>query len=109
MRRLQCNLYLLFLLLFGSPADGQNKTTRAASEQRYSIAFASFAPIDTDIFIATADGSDAKPLLPHPDLDYNPSFSPDGRWIVFTSTRNGSADVFRVRTDGTGLERSDRS
>ena len=99
MRRLQCNLYLLFLLLFSSPADGQNKATRASSEQRYSIAFASFAPLNTDIFIATADGRDPKPLLPHPDLDYNPSFSPDGRWIVFTSTRNGSADVFRVRAE----------
>jgi TolB protein len=94
---------LLFLLVVCSTADGQNTTGKP--EPRYTIAFASFAPLNTDIFIAAADGSDAKPLLPHPDLDYNPSFSPDGRWIVFTSTRNGPADVFRVRTDGTGLER----
>jgi TolB protein len=38
-------------------------------------------------------------------LDYSPSFSPDGRWIVFTSERYGSADIFRVHPDGTGLER----
>lgn len=69
------------------------------------IAFASFAPLNTDIFIAAADGSEARPLLPHPDLDYNASFSPDGASIVFTSTRNGSADLYRVHTDGSGLTR----
>jgi TolB protein len=101
MRRLPNGV--LLMLLICSPADGQNVARK--SELSYAIAFASFAPLNTDIFIAAADGSEAKPLLPHPDLDYNPSFSPDGRWIVFTSTRNGSADVFRVRTDGRRLER----
>ena len=35
----------------------------------------------------------------------NPSFSPDGRTVLFTSRRNGSADIYRVRVDGSGLER----
>jgi hypothetical protein len=39
------------------------------------------------------------------ELDYNASFSADGAWVVFTSERNGSSDVFRVRTNGMGLER----
>ena len=30
---------------------------------------------------------------------------PDGKSLVFTSERNGSADIFRARPDGTGLER----
>jgi Tol biopolymer transport system component len=38
-------------------------------------------------------------------MDYSPSFSPDGKWIAFTTERNASADVCRVHTDGTGLER----
>ena len=42
---------------------------------------------------------------PAEGLDYNPSFSADGKWIVFTSERNGSADIFRVHPDGSGLER----
>ena len=70
----------------------------------YEMAFASLAPLNTELFIAEADGRNPKPLLPHPDLDYNGSFSADGRWIVFTSTRNGSADVYRVMVDGSGLE-----
>jgi Tol biopolymer transport system component len=38
-------------------------------------------------------------------MDYNASWSRKGDWIVFTSERAGSADLFRVHPDGTGLER----
>jgi TolB protein len=57
------------------------------------------------VFIAAADGSEERPLLRTADLDYNPTWSPDGTSIVFTSDRAGSGDLFRVRPDGSGLER----
>jgi Tol biopolymer transport system component len=77
-----------------------------AAPPKYRVAFASFAPLDLDVYLADADGSNARPFLPHPGQDYNASFSPDGRWVVFTSTRGGgAADIYRARTDGTGLER----
>jgi Tol biopolymer transport system component len=38
-------------------------------------------------------------------VESNPSFSHDGSWIIFTSQRGGSADLYRVRVDGSGLER----
>src|SRR5258708_19225024 len=57
------------------------------------------------LFIAAADGSDERPLLASPDIDYNPVWSPDGASIVFTSDRAGSADLFRVKPDGSELER----
>src|SRR5205823_5605226 len=38
-------------------------------------------------------------------LDYNPAWSADGAWIVFTSERAGSADLYRVKPDGSALER----
>jgi Tol biopolymer transport system component len=39
-------------------------------------------------------------------FDYHASFSPDGKWIVFTSERGGpgQADIYRVHLNGTGLE-----
>ena len=73
-------------------------------EPIYHIAFASFGPLNDDIFIADSDGSHARPLLPNPANDYNASFSHDGKWVVFTSERNGSADIYRVHPDGSGLE-----
>ena len=43
-------------------------------------------------------------LLPRPingdALDFNPSVSPDGTWLYFSSTRkNGLGDIYRVRLD----------
>src|SRR4051812_29856055 len=55
------------------------------------------------IFIADADGSRERPLLSSPDVDYDPVWAPDGESIVFTSERNGSADLYRVSADGSGL------
>src|SRR6187551_2209232 len=74
------------------------------SDPIYHVAFANFGPLNNDIFIADADGNHARPLLPDPANDYNASFSHDGKWVVFTSERNGSADIYRVHPDGSGLE-----
>ena len=57
------------------------------------------------LFIADADGNNERPLVGLGEIDYDPVWSPDGRSIVFTSDRNGSADLYRVQPDGTGLER----
>jgi hypothetical protein len=62
-------------------------------------------PSESTLFIANADGSDERPLLPNSGFDYNASFSADGKWIIFTSERGGSADIYRAHPDGSGLER----
>jgi TolB protein len=95
----------LAIALSGAATYGQSVTKQNAPAASSAIAFASFSPLNSDIFIADGDGRNPKPLVAHPALDYNASFSPDGRWIVFTSERNGSADIYRVRADGSGLER----
>ena len=94
---------IFIVLLFASAIGGQNNIARG--EPDYEIAFAKFAPMNTDIFVADADGANAKPLLADPESDYNASFSSDGKWIFFTSERAGSADIYRVRADGKKLER----
>ena len=57
------------------------------------------------VFIAGADGADARALVPDLGLEYSPAFSPDGQWVVFTAEPDGQADLYRIRPDGTGLER----
>ncbi len=64
-----------------------------------------WSPTRSELYIADADGKNARKLVAGLELDYNASFSADGAWIVFTSERNGSSDIFRVRTNGMGLER----
>ena len=62
-------------------------------------------PGQIGLFIAAADGSNERPLVSPADLDYDATWAPDGASIVFTSERNGSADLYRVKADGSGLER----
>ena len=64
-----------------------------------------WSPTQSDLYIADADGGNARKLVAGAHRDYNASFSFDGQWVVFTSERYGSADIFRVRRDGIGLER----
>ena len=62
-------------------------------------------PGQIGLFIAAADGSDERPLVAPAGVDYDAAFAADGQSIVFTSERNGSADLYRVSRDGSGLER----
>ncbi len=60
---------------------------------------------DYQLYTARPDGSAVAPLAPAPG-SYNAeaTISKDG-WIVFTSTRDGDLDLYKMRLDGTGLVR----
>lgn len=58
-----------------------------------------------NLYVANRDGGDERPLLEPVDTSYNASYSADGQWIIFTSERAGSAEIYRVRPDGTDLTR----
>ena len=64
-------------------------------------------PTKSELYVANADGTGEHKLLPSNGFDYHASYSRDGKWIVFTGERygRGQADIFRVHSDGTGLER----
>jgi TolB protein len=38
-----------------------------------------------------------------------PVWSPDGRWIAFASNHQGSYDIYRVRPDGSQMQRITRT
>jgi len=64
-------------------------------------------PSKSELYVADADGASEHKLLSTSSFDYHASYSYDSKWIVFTSERSGfgQADIYRVRPDGTGLER----
>ena len=91
------------IVLLAVAALGSLQTGRAAAPQR--LLFSRLGPAQAQLFVANRDGSGERAVLPVTGLDYSPALAGDGRWIVFTSERDGSADLYKVNVDGTGLER----
>jgi len=54
-----------------------------------------------DIWTVPASGGQAHLLVSHPATDDRPLYSPDGKYLAFTSTRSGNGDVY-VLTLATG-------
>lgn len=61
------------------------------------VAFVSDKDGNEEIYIMKRDGSGLKRLTNDPERDIHPYFSPDGKYLLFNSTRgNGSLDIYRV-------------
>jgi Tol biopolymer transport system component len=58
-----------------------------------------------DLFSADADGRKLVQLTNSPGYDAECTISPDGRWIVFTSIRDGDLELYKMKADGSGLVR----
>ncbi len=50
-------------------------------------------------------GGTARRLTDHPGIDWMPRFSPDGRWIAFTSDYQGDTDVYVMPAAGGAARR----
>src|SRR5437016_14212659 len=53
-----------------------------------------------DIWTADDSGANIQRITANPARDVYPRFSPDGKWIAFSSDRNGNLDVYVVPAEG---------
>ena len=53
-----------------------------------------------DIWTADENGQNIKRVTVHRARDVYPRFSPDGKWIAFSSDRNGNLDVYVIPAEG---------
>lgn len=73
------------------------------------IAFVSQVPESDNIWIVNTDGSDAQPLTDNEwEWDKHPSWSPDGKQIVFWSNRTGVLQIFVMDVDEVNKRDYDR-
>jgi tricorn protease len=99
--RLLCAFILPFtFFLLNSRAAGQEPIrfarTPDISPDGKQIAFSYLG----DIWVVEAIGGVARPVTMHEAHDINPIFSPDGKWLAFSSNRHGQYDVYVVPSVG---------
>jgi tricorn protease len=92
MKRYLC----LFLLFVTTLTAAEVKLLRQPSYHNGKVAFSYLG----DIWVANEDGSNPQRLTVHKARDVYPRFSPDGKWIAFSSNRYGNYDVFLISADG---------
>ncbi|HKQ79119.1 MAG TPA: hypothetical protein VJ810_35820 [Blastocatellia bacterium] len=78
-------------------------TTIAFSQDR--LIYTTLRPGNWDIYLFDGQGGEPRRLTDDPALDYNPVFSPDGRWIVFCSERRGNPDLYAIDLKNGGQPR----
>src|SRR4029079_1194013 len=90
-------LALLFLLIPAMPAfAGPIKLARHPDYHAGRVAFSYLG----DIWTANEDGTGVQRITDNGAREVYPRFSPDGRWIAFSSNRYGNYDVFVVPVSG---------
>lgn len=66
-------------------------------------------PARVELWVANADGSDARQITHLGGANFAPYFHPDGKRIIFSSNfespKSGAFDLFLINVDGTGLEK----
>ncbi|HZI47119.1 MAG TPA: S41 family peptidase [Pyrinomonadaceae bacterium] len=72
------------------------KLVRYPSYSNGRVAFTYLA----DIWVADENGGNVQRLTVNRARDAYPRFSPDGRWIAFSSDRNGNLDVYIIPSTG---------
>ena len=60
---------------------------------------------NSEVFIANADGSDARNLTNDPAFDGWPAWSPDSSMIAFASNRRGSYEIYVMKPDGSDVRK----
>ena len=97
MRKLYPFVIALLVFTFASLALGHEaKLVRYPSYSNGRIAFTYLG----DIWTADENGQNIQRLTVNKARDAYPRFSPDGKWIAFSSDRNGNLDVFIIPAGG---------
>ena len=96
MRRRAGLLGLLVLVAVTARVHG----TQEPEPARETIVYSSIQPSNWDLYLFESPGSPPRRLTTDRGLDYNGVISPDGRWVVFTSERSGSPDLYVLDLEG---------
>ncbi|MEP7271318.1 MAG: S41 family peptidase [Acidobacteriota bacterium] len=99
MKRLHTLAFLLILMTTLFAASALAREVKLARYPHYQQGRVVFTYLG-DIWTADETGGNVKRLTVHKARDVFPRFSPDGKWIAFSSDRQGNLDVFIIPVEG---------
>ena len=94
----KASLFAILVLLLAATAASA-APIRLARTPDYHAGKITFSYLG-DIWVVNEDGSNPQRITINTAREVNPRFSPDGRWIAFSSNRYGNNDVFIVPVAG---------
>src|SRR5512139_317437 len=80
-------------------------TTRVLASYRGNNSAPAWSPDSSKLYVIPASGGEARRMTVTPAIDTEANFSPDGKWIVFTSDRGGSPQIYRMPAEGGPAQR----
>jgi len=83
--------------------SGRTPSAPAYTRDGTRLAFSATDAGDAEIYVARADGTEARRLTYHPGIDTAPSWASSGERLVFTSDRTGRPELFLMDADGANL------
>src|SRR5476649_1627051 len=89
----------LFLLLNSAAPAADEADTRLLRQPSVSKDHLAFVYAG-DIWVGDRDGGHSVRINAHPETEFAPHFSPDGRWIAFSANYDNNTDVYVVPTEG---------
>jgi len=92
----------LSVALVTSAACAQGGSIESAEPLVEALVHTTLRPENLDIYLFERSTDTPTRLTDHPALDYNATFSPDGRWIVFTSERTGNPELWAMEVGSEG-------
>ena len=91
------------ICLFGLFWPIQAQTTEGNAADAFYLLLEAPGPANTDIYLLSPDGQTLTNLTESQARDYHPSWSPDGRQLVFTSDRDGNNELYIMNANGDEL------
>jgi Tol biopolymer transport system component len=97
---------------FRMDRDGRNKVDLTKESKEFAYGFSGSRDgkriayhQSYQVFLADADGSNARRIETGQPFNFSPSWSPDGKWVLFLSGEHYNCHPHLVRADGTGLRK----
>ncbi|HZY89174.1 MAG TPA: S41 family peptidase, partial [Gemmataceae bacterium] len=89
-------LTALALLLAGTAGAAEVRLARHPDYHSGKVVFS----YQGDLWLVNDDGANPRRLTAHRSPSVHPRFSPDGKWVAFSSARYGNHDVFIIPAEG---------